>query len=72
MISTCSGRFEKRGYKLIAMKMMTAPEEHLKKHYSDLAGKGFFNGLIKFMASGPVVCMVWQGLDAVKQGELYS
>lgn len=36
--------------------------------YADLKGKSFFPGLIKYMASGPVVCMVWSGLDAVKTG----
>ena len=36
--------------------------------YADLKGKPFFPGLIKYMASGPVVAMVWQGLDAVKTG----
>lgn len=36
--------------------------------YADLKGKPFFPGLIKYMASGPVVAMVWEGLDAVKTG----
>ncbi len=36
--------------------------------YADLKGKSFFPGLIKYMASGPVVAMVWEGLDAVKTG----
>ena len=36
--------------------------------YADLKGKAFFPGLIKYMVSGPVVGMVWQGLDAVKTG----
>lgn len=36
--------------------------------YADLKGKSFFPGLIKYMASGPVVGMVWEGLDAVKTG----
>lgn len=36
--------------------------------YEDLKGKPFFPGLIKYMAAGPVVAMVWQGLDAVKTG----
>jgi nucleoside-diphosphate kinase len=36
--------------------------------YADLKGKSFFPGLIKYMAAGPVVAMVWQGLDAVKTG----
>jgi nucleoside-diphosphate kinase len=38
--------------------------------YADLAGKPFFPGLIKYMASGPVVAMVWEGLDAVKTGRV--
>lgn len=36
--------------------------------YADLKGKPFFPGLIKYMAAGPVVAMVWEGLDAVKTG----
>ena len=61
-------RFEEKGFKLCAMKMLTASEEHLKNHYADLAGKGFFNGLVKYMASGPVVAMVWSGQGAVLTG----
>ena len=61
-------RFEERGYKLIALKMVQANEPHLETHYQDLKGKPFFPGLVKYMASGPVVAMVWQGLDAVKTG----
>ena len=38
--------------------------------YADLKGKPFFPGLIKYMASGPVVAMVWEGLDAVKTGRV--
>lgn len=38
--------------------------------YADLKGRPFFPGLIKYMASGPVVAMVWQGLDAVKIGRV--
>ncbi|KAJ2917601.1 hypothetical protein MD484_g2828, partial [Candolleomyces efflorescens] len=63
-------RFEERGYKLIAMKLVQSTEEHLEKHYADLKGKPFFPGLVKYMASGPVVAMVWQGLDAVKTGRV--
>ncbi|KAJ7172682.1 nucleoside diphosphate kinase [Mycena filopes] len=63
-------RFEERGFKLVALKMVHATTEHLENHYADLKGKGFFPGLIKYMASGPVVAMVWQGLDAVKTGRV--
>ncbi|KAH9985567.1 nucleoside diphosphate kinase [Russula vinacea] len=41
-----------------------------KRDYEDLKDKPFFPGLIKYMASGPVVAMVWQGLDAVKTGRV--
>jgi len=61
-------RFEKRGYKLVAMKMMHATKEHLEKHYADLAGRPFFNGLVTYMASGPVVPMVWEGTNVVSTG----
>lgn len=61
-------RFEQRGYKLVALKLQSATTEHLEKHYADLKGRPFFPGLIKYMASGPVVAMVWEGNDVVKQG----
>merc|ERR1711933_484516 len=63
-------RFENKGFKLVAMKFMQASVEHLEKHYADLAKKPFFPGLVKYMASGPVVAMVWEGLNAVKTGRV--
>ena len=47
---------------------INSSQEHLENHYADLKGKGFFPGLIKYMGSGPVVAMVWQGQGAVKTG----
>merc|ERR1719468_1103984 len=49
---------------------MQASEELLKNHYADLAGKKFFKGLIEYMLMGPVCCMVWEGLNAVKTGRV--
>lgn len=43
-------------------------QELLEKHYADLAARPFFPGLVKYMSSGPVVPMVWEGLNAVKTG----
>merc|ERR1711990_609386 len=63
-------RFEQKGFKLVAMKFMHADEELLKKHYADLSSKKFFPGLIKYMSSGPVVPMVWEGLNVVKTGRV--
>ncbi|EIN07790.1 nucleoside diphosphate kinase [Punctularia strigosozonata HHB-11173 SS5] len=68
LVGNIIARFESRGFKLIALKLVHATPEHLELHYADLKGKPFFPGLIKYMASGPVVAMVWEGLDAVKTG----
>ena len=61
-------RFEQRGYKLVALKMLTPSKEHFEKHYSDLSTKKFFPSLINYMLTGPVVATVWQGTQAVKVG----
>ncbi|KAI9880905.1 MAG: nucleoside diphosphate kinase [Pleopsidium flavum] len=61
-------RFESRGYKLAAIKLVTPSKEHLEKHYEDLSDKPFFKGLVTYMLSGPICAMVWEGRDAVKTG----
>ena len=43
-------RFERRGFKLVAIKLMTASKEHLEKHYADLSEKPFFKGLVSCMS----------------------
>ena len=40
----------------------------MREHYRELAGRSFFPGLITYLASSPVVCMVWSGVNAVKLG----
>lgn len=61
-------RFEQKGFKLVAMKFMRANESLLKEHYADLSHLPFFPGLVKHMSNGPVVAMVWEGLNVVKTG----
>ncbi|XP_046733779.1 nucleoside diphosphate kinase [Diprion similis] len=63
-------RFEEKGFKLVALKMTWASEDLLKQHYADLSARPFFPGLVKYMSSGPVVPMVWEGLNAVKTGRV--
>merc|ERR1712073_244559 len=63
-------RFEQKGFRLVAMKVMQASKEHLEEHYADLKKKPFFPGLFEYMASGPVVPMVWEGLGVVKTGRV--
>lgn len=63
-------RFEQRGFKLVALKMCAPGRAHMEKHYADLNKKPFFKDLVEYMISGPVVCMVWEGLNAVKCGRM--
>jgi nucleoside-diphosphate kinase len=61
-------RFEKKGYVLKALKMQVATQAQMEAHYADLKEKKFFPGLVAYMISGPVVCMVWEGKDAILGG----
>ncbi|UZJ53490.1 hypothetical protein CBS101457_002810 [Exobasidium rhododendri] len=70
LVGEIIGRFERRGYQIANIKFVHASEEHLEKHYADLKGKPFFPGLVKYMASGPVCALVFQGKDVVKQGRV--
>lgn len=58
-------RFEQRGLKLAAMKMVHVTPEFAQKHYEVHVGKPFYEGLIKYITSGPVVAMVLEGTDAI-------
>jgi nucleoside-diphosphate kinase len=57
--------FEHRGLKLVALKMMDASEALLEEHYAHHKDKPFFKSLKEFMMSAPLVCMLWEGVDAV-------
>jgi nucleoside-diphosphate kinase len=70
LIGQIVARFEAKGFKLQAMKLMSPSRELLERHYADLSSKGFFSGLIDYMMSGPVCCMVWEGENAVKTGRV--
>lgn len=59
-------RFERKGLKLVGLKMLKVSEALLEEHYAHHKDKPFFKSLKKFMSSAPLVCMLWEGLDAVK------
>ncbi|NWI67246.1 NDKM protein, partial [Todus mexicanus] len=59
-------RFERRGFKLVAMKLLQADQGLLDKHYRELRHKPFYPALLAYMSSGPVVAMVWEGYNVVK------
>jgi len=58
-------RFERKGLQLVGLKQVVPSEEIARKHYAVHSEKPFFSGLIKFITSGPVVCMAWLGIDAI-------
>jgi nucleoside-diphosphate kinase len=58
-------RLERRGLKLVGLKMMRITEDVAARHYAEHQAKPFFDGLIGFITSGPVVAMIWEGREAV-------
>ena len=67
LIGEIVSRFEDRGLKLVGAKFMTIPDELAHEHYGEHEGKPFFDGLVDFITSGPVMAMVWEGQDATRQ-----
>ncbi|MBX9691083.1 MAG: nucleoside-diphosphate kinase [Cyanobacteria bacterium] len=59
-------RFERRGLKLVGLKLMRVSTQRAEEHYGEHKGKPFFAGLVEFITSGPIVAMVWEGNDAIK------
>jgi nucleoside-diphosphate kinase len=60
-------RLEAHGLKLVACKMLQMDETLAHKHYEAHVGKAFFKSVVKFMTSGPIIAMAWQGKEAVDQ-----
>lgn len=65
LIGEIVGRFERKGLKLIAAKLMRVTPELAERHYAEHKGKVFYDRLITFITSGPVFAMVWEGDEAV-------
>jgi nucleoside-diphosphate kinase len=65
LIGPIIGRFESRGLKLVGMKFIQMSDQLAARHYAVHEGKPFYDGLVTYIVSGPVVAMVWEGKDAV-------
>lgn len=65
LVGEITTRFERKGLKLVGLKMMSLNEAVLREHYAHIADKPFFPGVAKFMQSTPVVAMCWEGLQVV-------
>lgn len=59
-------RFEKKGIKIVAMKMVSVSRELAEQHYGIHKGKSFFEPTVKYITSSPVVAMVLEGNDIIK------
>ena len=66
LIGEIISRVEKKGFKIAAMKMTRINKELAKRHYREHNGKPFFEGLVEYITSGPVVMMVVEGRDTVR------
>jgi len=66
LIGEIVSRLEKRGLKIVAMKLLKMNNEVARRHYADHVGKPFFSGLVGFVTSGPLVAMVVQGNSAIE------
>ena len=68
LIGQIISRFETKGFKLVAMKLVVPGKELFETHYAALKDMKFFPGLIAYATSGPVCAMVWEGDNAVLTG----
>jgi nucleoside-diphosphate kinase len=59
-------RMERKGLHIVALKMMTLDEETARHHYEEHVGKGFFEPLVAFITSGPLVAMILEGPNAIE------
>ena len=66
LIGEVISRLEKRGLKVVAMKLMRVDEGLARRHYGEHAQRPFFPGLVDFITSAPVVAMVWEAENAVE------
>ena len=65
LIGEVIGRLERRGLRLVAAKFIQVSQELAETHYAIHKGKPFYDGLIKYITSAPVMAMAWEGPNAV-------
>ena len=65
LVGTIIQRFEQKGLRLAALKLVQASRELAERHYAVHKGKPFYESLLQFLTSGPTVALVWEGREAV-------
>jgi nucleoside-diphosphate kinase len=65
LVGEIVGRFEWKGFSIVGMKMLRLSEEFARRHYGVHEGKDFYEPLVRYTTSGPVVAMVLEGKNAI-------
>lgn len=65
LVGTILSRFEARGLKIVGLKLMQVPVDLAERHYAEHKGKPFYDGLIRYITSSPVVALVLEGSNAI-------
>jgi nucleoside-diphosphate kinase len=65
LIGEIIGRFERKGLKVVGLRLLSVPREMAEEHYAVHAGKHFYDGLVEFITSGPVAAVALEGPDAI-------
>jgi nucleoside-diphosphate kinase len=66
LVGNIISRFEQKGLRLTALKLVSVGRELAERHYAVHKGKPFYESLLSFLTSGPTVAMIWEGREAVK------
>jgi nucleoside-diphosphate kinase len=65
MVGQVISRLESKGLKLVAARFMRIDDDLASRHYGEHKGKAFYEPLIKYITSGPVLATVWEGKGAI-------
>lgn len=65
LVGEIIARLERRGLKLVAAKFINVTRQLAEEHYAIHKGKSFYNGLINYITSAPVMAMIWEGPSAI-------
>jgi len=67
LVGRIISRFEEKGFKIVALKLMRLDADTAREHYAEHVDKPFFPGLLEYITSGPVVAMVLEGKNVVEE-----
>ena len=65
LVGEILARFERKGFKLVGLRLLSVPREMAERHYAVHAGKPFYPSLVEFITSGPVAALALEGPDVI-------